>query len=137
MPEASLEDRVLIREVYGRYAIAVIRQDGPEWLECWSSDATWKTPHFEVHGRPALAQTWDATWTDFASVSVFNEVGPIQFAGDRASALSNVLEVITLRSGGLVRMVGLYADEFIREEGEWRFARREYSLLSQDAATGN
>lgn len=134
MSEQAFEDRLLIREVYGRYAIAVARKDGADWLQCWSADATWKTPHFEVSGRPALEQMWGATWTDFENVAAFNEVGPIAVSGDDASALSTVLEIVTLKAGGILKMTGLYTDRFVREDGEWRFAYREYTAISQEVS---
>ncbi|MCJ2180872.1 nuclear transport factor 2 family protein [Novosphingobium album (ex Hu et al. 2023)] len=132
MPQSNLEDRFLIREVYGRYALAAAQQDGKAWLDCWSSSATWKTPHFEVSGQAALEQAWAATWTDFVNVAAFNEVGEIAVSGDTASAVSSVLEIVTLKAGGLLKMAGLYTDQFVREDGAWRFSNREYVSLSQE-----
>lgn len=132
MTDAKLEDRILIREVYGRYAIAVAQQDAQAWLDCWSSTATWKTPHFEVTGIAALEQSWDATWSGFVNVAAFNEVGSIAVADGTASAVSSVLEIITLKAGGTLKMAGVYTDSFVRENGQWRFSHREYAPLSQE-----
>ncbi|MCE7796723.1 nuclear transport factor 2 family protein [Sphingobium sufflavum] len=132
MPDnSSFEDRFLIRELYGRYALAAAQQDGDTWLSCWAENGSWKTPHFELTGRQALLGAWDATWTNFSKVSAFNEVGEIHLSGDTAKATSSVFEIITLVSGGQTQMVGIYADEFMREDGQWRFARRDYTLMSQ------
>jgi len=127
MSDTTMEQRVQIRELYGRYALAAARQDGNAWLSCWSRDATWKTPHFEVRGHAALEQTWAATWNDFANVAAFNEVGDIVVSAQTAKAVSSVLEIITLKAGGLLKMAGLYVDDFVFEDGQWRFAHREYS----------
>lgn len=132
MANSSLEDRFLIRELYGRYAIAVGNQDTETWLGCWSREAVWKTPHFEVAGQEALRQAWGETWVAFDGVAAFNEVGDLAVSDDTASATSNVLEVITLKAGGIMRMVGRYGDEFVREDGHWRFSRRDYAAVSQD-----
>ncbi|TDW60300.1 SnoaL-like protein [Novosphingobium sp. PhB55] len=134
MSDSRIEDRLLIREVYGRYAMAVVRQDGADWLDCWSADATWKTPQFEVAGHAALEQMWTATWTDFRSVTPFNEIGPIAFTQDGASVLSTVLETIALKSGSGMTMTGLYTDRLVREGGEWRFAYRAYTPIGQPAS---
>lgn len=130
----DLFDRMLIRERYGRYALAAARQDGDAWLACWSTEAIWKTPHFEVSGHAALQQMWGATWTNFDNVAAFNEVGEIVVSGDTATAQSAVYEIMTLKSGALHKMAGLYTDEFVRENGEWRFSRREYALISEVTA---
>lgn len=132
MTDSTLEDRVLIRELYGRYALAAVQQDGDAWLACWSSDAIWKTPHFEVTGQAALEASWTATWTNFANVAPYYEVGEIVVSGDTAKAVSTVLEIISLAGGGLLKMAGMYTDEFVREGGKWRFSRRDYKSLSQE-----
>ncbi len=132
MADKQFEDRILIREVYGRYAIAAAEQDDVEWLACWSSSATWKTPHFEVSGHPALRACWDATWVNFANVAAFNEIGTIAVDGDTAKTVSTVLEIVLLSAGGLLKMTGLYRDEFVRGDGQWRFSRREYTSLNQE-----
>ncbi|MET0218181.1 MAG: nuclear transport factor 2 family protein [Burkholderiales bacterium] len=130
----GLFDRMLIRERYGRYALAVAQQDADAWLACWSADATWKTSLFEVSGQAALQQMWAATWINFDKVAAFNEVGEIVVSGDNATAKSAVYEIMTLKSGALHKMAGVYTDEFVREGGVWRFSRREYALISQETA---
>lgn len=132
MPDASFEDRVLIRELYGRYALAAASKDADAWLSCWAENAIWKTPHFETAGRPALRDAWGMTWTNFSNVAALNEVGDIKVSGDRANAISTVYEIITLAAGGTLKMAGLYTDEFVREGGKWHFARRSYALLSEE-----
>lgn len=132
MPQASFEDRILIRELYGRYALSAANQDGDAWVGCWAENGIWKTPHFETTGRALLREQWAATWTNFSNVAAFNEVGDISVSGDSGEAISTVYEIITLAAGGILKMAGLYRDRFVREGGEWRFARREYELLSQE-----
>jgi hypothetical protein len=128
----QFEERILIRELYGRYAIAAAEQDGATWLACWAANATWKTPHFEVSGRQALRESWTATWVNFSNVAAFNEIGAISLDGDVAKATSSTLEIIKLSAGGLLKMAGLYRDELVREGGQWCFARREYQALNQE-----
>lgn len=132
MPDAGFEDRILIRELYGRYALAAATQDLDVWIGCWAEDAVWKTPHFETTGRPALRESWAATWTNFSNVAAFNEVGEIAVSGDAATAISSVYEIITLAAGGTLKMAGLYRDSFVRRDDKWYFSRREYSSLSQE-----
>lgn len=131
MPDPTLEDRALIRELYGRYALAAAQQDGETWIGCWSESATWKTSHFEISGHEALRQAWAGTWSSFSSVAAFNEVGMITVNGDEAFAVSTVLELLSPVGGGVTTMAGLYTDKFAREDGAWRFARRDYALICQ------
>lgn len=132
---ASFEDRVLIRETYGRYAVASARQDGEGWIGCWAGDGTWATPNFEMRGHAGLREAWAMTWTMFASVGVFNEVGEIAVSGDTATALCAVHEIFQLADGRTATMTGLYADRLVREGDGWRFAERRYSPISASGAS--
>jgi ketosteroid isomerase-like protein len=136
MSQTQFESRILIRELYGRYAIAAAEQDTEAWLACWAQDAVWKTPHFEVAGQDALRASWHATWTNFSNAAAFNEVGTITLDGDRAKAVSSVLEIIQLKAGGLLKMAGLYRDALVHQDGQWRFAHRVYEALSQETTAG-
>lgn len=135
MQMADTEDRVLIRDVYGRYAVASARRDVDAWIACWAERGLWITQHFSKAGRAEIREQWDVIWTMFSNVAAFNEVGSIEISGNSAKVQSSVLEFIQLASGGSIRMAGLYDDELIREGGAWRFARREYRLLSQSENT--
>jgi len=128
--DARLEDRLLIRETYGRYALASAKQDVDSWLEAWASDGHWKISSFNGSGHDRLREQWHAQWKRFENVAVINEVGPITFADARAYASCCVREVATQKEGGMLLMTGIYDDELKTENGLWRFARREYTVLS-------
>lgn len=131
---STLENRIAVRELYGRYAVASAKRNFEEWLACWSRDARWITAHFEVTGHDRLRQQWDGIWTTFVNVAAFNEIGEVWFTGDTATTHCSVLEMITMANGAIVTMAGLYDDTLVRDEGVWRFASRSYQGLSQTAA---
>lgn len=132
MSDVTFQDRMLIRELYGRYALGAATKDTEVWIGCWAEDGVWNTPHFETTGRPALREQWAATWTNFANVAAFVEVGEIRVTGDTAEATSSVYEIISLTGGGVLKMAGIYRDRFVREGSQWHFGRRQYELLSQE-----
>lgn len=129
--DARLEDRVLVRELYGRYALAAAQIDVEAWIEAWAQDGHWKISTFDGSGHARLREQWDEQWTHFENVAVINEVGPITFSGDTAHASCCVREVAKMKDGKILLMTGIYDDEMKRENGAWRFARREYKLLSE------
>lgn len=133
MADSTFEDRILIRELYGRYALASVQRDKNGWLACWSPDAVWKTALFEASGKDDLSVNWDATWVHFQSISVFYEVGEIAVTGDTAQAVSSVFEVLTSISGDNINMAGIYTDALSRIDGRWAFSRRSYALVSQSS----
>jgi len=130
----NLEDRILIRELYGRYASGGSRGDAESWLASWDDECHWITAHFERHGKEGLREQWNLLWENFVSAVVLNEVGPIQVAGNSATASCGVLENIQLKSGGTLRIAGLYNDEFVKRDGGWLFRSREYELVSEEVS---
>jgi len=107
--------------------VAVCRAVGPHRME---RDGYWKISTFEGSVHDRLREQWHAQWTRFENVAVVNGVGPITFIDDRARASCWVREVAKEKGGGILLMTGDYDDELKRENGVWRFARRDDSLLS-------
>lgn len=126
----ALEDRVLIREVYGKYALAAAKRDLTAWIDSWTQDGHWIISTFDGSGHAQLSEQWDAQWANFINVAVINEVGPILLSGDTAKASCCVREVAQMTDGGILLMTGVYEDDLKREDGVWRFARREYGMLT-------
>ena len=130
----SMEDRVLIRELYGQYASGGSLGDAEAWLRCWDEECHWITTHFERHGKAELREQWGQLWENFTSAVVLNEVGPIEVQGDTATATCGVLEIIALSGGGTLKIAGNYRDEFVRTGGQWLFRSRNYSLVHEETS---
>lgn len=128
----NFENRFLVRELYGHCSVASATQDVDAWISCWAENGRWITPHFEKVGRAELRQAWDMTWTNFTDVAAFSEIGPIKVSGRQAEVEACVLEIIKMKNGSLMKMAGLYRDELCKGNGQWRFSRRVYELLSQE-----
>jgi uncharacterized protein (TIGR02246 family) len=120
------EDRLAIRDLYGTYTDASSRGDRESWLTCFTEDGQWNTHLFEVSGRDALRQQWDALWANFTAVSFLSEIGMMQVTDNNAKARAFTREVILLTNGKIYRLAGQYDDELVRVHGEWLFARRHY-----------
>ena len=123
-----IEDRIAIRELYGSYADASFREDRQAWLDCWADDCIWSTHFGDVHGKAALDGQWDLIWQTFKSIGFFSEVGAIMVEGDRATGRAYCREILDLGGGKVRKIVGAYADDLVREGGQWRFARRIYDV---------
>jgi uncharacterized protein (TIGR02246 family) len=124
----SLEDRLLIRERIGAYSDATFRRDKEGWLACWAEDGVWSLRGTEFRGKAVLDARWDAIWQENKWVAFYAEVGHIAVDGDRASARCNIREVVLRQDGSIRKYAALYADDLVRTEGDWLFARRDYTL---------
>lgn len=127
-----IEDRLAIQELYCVYADASSRGAKEDWLACWSDDAQWNSHLFTCPGKPAIAAQWDALWASFENLAFLCQQGPVAVTGDTATARSYAREVIRLKDGGLFKLVGAYEDHLRREDGAWRFHRRDYRPLVEE-----
>lgn len=128
-----LEDRILIRELYSVYADASNRGDAEAWLSCFTGDGQWNSHIFRCAGHAELRAQWDALWANFAGMGFLSEIGPIAVTGDTARARSYAREIIRLSDGGLYKLVGAYDDHLVRQDGDWLFARRDYTPAVEEA----
>ena len=49
--------------------------------------------------------------------------------GDTAQARCTAREIIRLKDGKLFKLIGLYRDGLVRQDGEWKFTVRDYEPL--------
>ena len=127
-----LEDRQLIREFYGAFSYASSCQATEEWLSFWAEECTWITNHFTLTGKAAVRDQWGNLWQNFEKVGLLCEVGSIKVEGDHASTGVIVREIIKMKGGGLYKLIGRYEDNLIRQQGQWRFLRREYFVIAEE-----
>ena len=125
----SIENRLLIRELYDRYGDASWRGDRESWVSCFTEDGRWVSHLFDCHGHAELIKTWDGLWKDWSHVAFLYTLGSLEVSGERASARSYAREIVQLKTGGLFKLAGQYDDELVRHNGEWLFASRVYKVL--------
>ena len=89
-----LEDRLLIRELYDRYADACWRADREEWLSCFIDDARWTTHLFACSGKGEMGETWDRIAADWVNVAFQSVIGSIEVSGETAKARSYAREIV-------------------------------------------
>ena len=129
----SLEDRLLIRELYGLYGDASCRGDREAWLGCFTPEGQWNSHIFQCNGAAERQTEWDRLWADWDEVAFFSEIGWIRVTGDRAIARSYAREIVKLKAGGLFKLFGSYDDELERRDGQWLFSQRNYAPMILEA----
>jgi ketosteroid isomerase-like protein len=133
--EGPAEDRQLIRERVGAYSDATFRQDVDAWLACWTEDGVRAQAGAEHRGKAALRDMWEMVWGTLDKLGFFAEIGAIEVRGDQATARCYCREILFLKGGGVRKVVGVYDDQLVRENGVWLFARREYQLFMDEGVT--
>lgn len=131
-----LEDRIAIRELMESYADAVNRHDRDLMTSLWAEDGHWDLSHYPelgiVSGRDAIMALWVSAMPAYPELSFIAMPGMIRADGDQAVARTYFSEVYTdPASGKDKRARACYNDKLVKQDGEWLFKERVFTILHQ------
>jgi len=131
MNKGPLEDRIAIRELIEEFAAAVMRIDAERWSKTWAIDGAWKLPSLpeDVVGRDQIKAMFadKLDYVDHMSMIAFP--AELTVEGDRASGKAYCRELIFANDGGQRVLIGCFHDDYVKQDGQWLFQRREYEIL--------
>lgn len=126
-----LEDTKQIHDLLIRYGLKLDGKDFKGYSELFSKNAVW-TGGFGSHSTPAGIEAMLLKYMGPAAPGtrnkdnfhlLTNEI--IEVDGDRAKAVSKLIFYVKSPEGRPTpQMAGHYDDEFVRENGEWKFSKR-------------
>ena len=134
-PPDEAADRLAIRELVDAYARCADRRDAAGQMALFTEDthfvvyrdATVDEPTQELHGREALAPVF-ANLNTYVATTHFNGQSTVALDGERAEGESYcIAHHLSVDEGGRRTMMVAslrYLDEFVKQDGVWRFARR-------------
>ncbi|KHK92660.1 nuclear transport factor 2 family protein [Novosphingobium malaysiense] len=125
-------DRVAINDVLARYADGVNRRDADLWSSTWDEEGEWflfgPDP---VKGRDAIVAAWKDAMVGYPFVVMFASQGAVEIDGGHASGVSYTNEVARTAAGTELRVTGRYTDRYVKRDGRWGFAFRQFEPLHQ------
>lgn len=124
----SHENKTSIRERLETYGDAVARQDLEAYLACWTQDGRRTGAGGECQGMAELRAHWGGVFGAIEQMAFFTQIAAIEVDGQHATVRSSCLEVLMFRDGTSTQLVGEYADELVRVEGDWLFSHRHYQV---------
>lgn len=126
-----LQDELAVRALVERYADAVNRRDAADWAVLWTDDGVWEVFGTEIEGRDAVVAAWSAAMQRFSFVFHVVHSAVIEVRGDRATGRWTVSEQLVDAKGEPGILLALYHDDYRRQAGAWRIARRRLEPLYQ------
>jgi len=123
-----VEAELALHRLVNDYCIGADHRDLARWQRVWTADAVWQTsPERAYRGIEEITAAVSGQWQSFPVMqhSTVNHV--VEVAGDTASGHSDVIVQIQLGDGRWLVGGGAYEDEYRREAGVWRIAKRTVS----------
>ena len=124
-----LEERIRIRELVETYGDAVARGDPEAWALCWDIDGKWEIFGQTLVGRANIVQFWTSIMDQFEFAGFNTALGAIEVTGQRAMVRAYTAEELFLSDGSVRRIRGRYDDQVIKQDGQWVFGCRSYTVL--------
>jgi ketosteroid isomerase-like protein len=133
-----VEDELAIRNLVAAYADGVNRRDEGVWAGTWADDATWELMGNPISGKEAIVATWGGAMGSFEFVAQLIYQGTVEINGDSATGRWYLAEHLRPKGAdnGMFN-IGSYADEYVKEDGQWRFSKRSYHVLYNDEGKGD
>jgi ketosteroid isomerase-like protein len=132
-PRDPVAEEFALRDLVARYADAVTRQDTRAVAELFTADGEWiVTGHGEPRGHDEIAAFLDGllgNWNGIVHALLSGRVHLDPADPDRATGRWYISEFGEVSGGDEVFFAGVYHDVYVRDEGLWRFARRQYNSL--------
>jgi hypothetical protein len=125
----AIADELAIRNLVARYADAVSRRDHERWASTWATKGEWSLLGQVAQGREDVVALFRRLVDGFAFVAQHLGSGEIDLADGAATGRWQIVEYAKLANGTALLTLGLYDDEYVREDGEWRFRSRRFRPL--------
>ncbi len=128
---ARLEDQLAIQRVLVEYAARIDAQDFDGYADLFAREGEWRNGNTVRKGRAEIKELLVGLFgtppEGFVNRESYHLVSnpQVEVNGDRATARSRHLLIMRGRDGSPVpELTGLYEDEFVRGDGEWKILRR-------------
>jgi hypothetical protein len=136
-----IEDETAIRRLIMDYAVFLDARRFDDYVGLFAENGVWKNGPTVKTGRAEiramLVGTYGEPKADYVNLDSYRIVHNIEVElhGDHATAKSRQLTIMRGEGGSPTpRLSGIYTDELVRENGEWKFLKRTDQIFMPSAA---
>jgi uncharacterized protein (TIGR02246 family) len=122
-----------IRQLHARFIDAVWRQDDAEFSACFAEDGLWKIAGMEIRGRAAIAGACRTMLGRCSHIHIIPGLPILEVSGNTAKSRMHLTEFARMQDGATAMTIGWYHDDYLVEDGRWRFAKRHWSMKYRGA----
>ena len=132
--ESDMTEQELIRRVLAEFIQLRDDKRFAEWVDLFTEDATFEYGSHHLVGRSAIRENVEALLrNDRGKHLCMNSI--IDISGDTASVSSDFVKVNPIEDGSGatgygIGTMGRYEDNFVRQGGEWKIAKRKVHIMS-------
>jgi hypothetical protein len=120
-----VEAELALHRLAHNYCIGADHRDRVRWEAIWTTDAVWETgPDRIFTGIDAVRAAVEQQWRTFPIMQHATANHTVEIHGDSATGRSDVVVLAQLPDHRWSVGGGTYEDEYRREAGTWRIARR-------------
>lgn len=132
-----VEDELAIKRLIVEYAVRLDAKDLDSYLDLFAEDGIWQTGENARRGRAAIREMLEGMYGEtekepfgYARYRIVSNM-QVDVDGNRATARSRHLSLMRGPNGNPVPTLGgLYEDELVRVDGQWKILRRvDYPIM--------
>lgn len=124
----DLAERMAIQHLAQVYADGVMQRDPEIWGSTWAEDGVWELGGREpVSGRDNVVAFWSSVMQGYPLVLHWVQPGLIEVHGDTATARFYIQEKLRGEDGTGFYTAGVYNDELVKVQGDWKFQYRKFA----------
>lgn len=122
-----------IRQLHARFADAVWRQDDAEFAGCFAEGGVWKIAGMEIAGRDKIAEACRNMLGRCSHIHIVTGLPILQLTEGGAKGRLNMTEFARMQDGSTAMTIGWYHDDYVEEDGRWRFKKRHWGMKYRGA----
>ncbi|HEY6530752.1 MAG TPA: nuclear transport factor 2 family protein [Acidimicrobiales bacterium] len=142
MDERTLDewiDKLAIQEVIATYSDTASRGDWETFATLWAPDAVWEVGQpvgSRVEGAEAIIDVASGNVDDNDFLIQMAQTTVVRLGGDGTAWATTMIHALAHREGRhSVTNYGIYFDDLVKLDGQWKFSRRLLQPVYSEAET--